>query len=131
MPTYTYECPKCNTEIEMIHSITEDPKPKCQKCKTKLDRLIGGGFAAYVRGQSYVSDPGGARRDMNLYKLQKEDPYAQHRVGGEVDHLTSKFKRAGMTKEISGKCKKYKFNKELNDLVPDNEEAIQHEAKSK
>ena len=43
MPTYDYECPKCETVEEITHSIHKNPKLRCQTCQTLLKRLISRG----------------------------------------------------------------------------------------
>ncbi|NBU22783.1 MAG: FmdB family transcriptional regulator [Actinobacteria bacterium] len=53
MPVYTYKCPEGHTR-DMIHSIHDDPNPKCNKCENTMKRIPktvtvtfkGSGFAA-------------------------------------------------------------------------------------
>ena len=48
MPTYEYECKKCNFQFEEFQSITAEPIKTCRKnsCRGRVRRLIssGGGF---------------------------------------------------------------------------------------
>lgn len=43
MPTYEYECKKCNTRFEKFHSISATPVKKCPECKGPVRLLISGG----------------------------------------------------------------------------------------
>ena len=63
MPTYVYFCSCCQKEIEIEHSIKDDPKTECPICKVvSLKRLIskssfvlhGSGWAKdnYSKGSS-------------------------------------------------------------------------------
>jgi hypothetical protein len=122
MPRYQYCCEDCNyddhlkddiikewgemgfhpetSEFLFIVECKMDDKPKSPKCPrcggtdtsvsyTDLD------LVCYVRGNGIVKDIAGARRDMHRHKLLNEDPYADMRQSGEVDHLSDKFERAG------------------------------------
>lgn len=51
-------------------------------------------FHSYTKGNGYM-DKAGCHRDMNLYKLTKEDPYAHMRQPGEADDLAQKLRNAG------------------------------------
>lgn len=48
----------------------------------------------YTRGYGYL-DKAGCHRDMNRYKLTKEDPYKQYREPGEADHIANKLDKGG------------------------------------
>jgi hypothetical protein len=49
---------------------------------------------SYIRGNGYL-DKAGAKRDMNKFKVQQEDPYAQYRQPGEVDEIVNNLNKAG------------------------------------
>lgn len=76
------------------HGMMEDPEVKCPVCEGKSHRVIQKISAVYIRGNGYL-DKKGCLRDMNLYKLQKDDPYGYMREPGEKDHLIGKLKAAG------------------------------------
>lgn len=48
MPTYSYECPKCNKIKDIFHSMKEDPIIKCDNCKVKCNRLFGKGNLIFL-----------------------------------------------------------------------------------
>jgi putative FmdB family regulatory protein len=66
MPTYDYQCQKCDFEFERIQRITEDPIKTCPECKSrKAKRLLsapnfilkGGGWYADGYGSSGGGKP--------------------------------------------------------------------------
>lgn len=57
MPTYEYECTKCNHAFEEEASILAPPRQRCPLCRGKVQRLISGGSGIVFRGSGfYVTD---------------------------------------------------------------------------
>ncbi|HCO48403.1 MAG TPA: FmdB family transcriptional regulator [Spirochaetaceae bacterium] len=57
MPTYEYECRKCNHSFEQFQSMSEEPLKTCPKCGGKIRRLIGGGTGIIFKGSGfYITD---------------------------------------------------------------------------
>jgi putative FmdB family regulatory protein len=57
MPTYEYECTKCNHAFEEEAPITAPPRQRCPLCRGKVQRLISGGSGIVFRGSGfYVND---------------------------------------------------------------------------
>jgi len=58
MPTYDYECPKCQHTWELFQPITAKPVRKCPKCgKQSARRVIGPGAAILFKGSGfYLTD---------------------------------------------------------------------------
>lgn len=117
MPTYVYECVDCAShyDLDEIDDIiyeekvlyetkhpmnpTEEERNKacvCPRCSSGKAKPVFHGYTVtgYVRGDGY-KDKKGAHRDMNIYKLTQEDPYAQYRQSGEVDHIKDKLIKEG------------------------------------
>ena len=69
------ECPVCDGESRKVIQRTE----------------------GYIRGNCYL-DTKGCKKDMNLWKLQNDDPYGYMRPPGEKDELIAKIKRNGKPK---------------------------------
>ena len=76
------------------HSMSDSPEIMCPVCSHKATRVINNVTTFYFRGDGYL-DKVGARRDMNLFKLQKDDPYGYMREPGEKDDLMDKLRRGG------------------------------------
>jgi len=51
MPTYDYQCQECGHTFEKMQAMSAKVLKKCPKCKkNKLQRLIGPGAGAIVKG---------------------------------------------------------------------------------
>jgi len=55
MPTYEYECEKCNHRFEVFQSMTEPPRKRCPKCRGKVRRLLGGGAGIVFKGSGFYA----------------------------------------------------------------------------
>lgn len=54
MPTYEYECGKCDHTFEVFQSMTDKPIRVCPECKgRKVRRLIGTGAAIIFKGSGF------------------------------------------------------------------------------
>lgn len=57
MPTYVYECTKCEKRFEIAQKITDEPKKRCPSCRSKVFRVISGGGGIILKGSGfYVTD---------------------------------------------------------------------------
>jgi len=57
MPTYEYECEKCQHRFEVFQSMKEPPRKRCPKCRGKVRRLMSGGAGMIFKGSGfYVTD---------------------------------------------------------------------------
>lgn len=87
--------------FETIHSINADEQElynalECPRCGSRdcTRTVYGAQIIGFIKGYGFL-DKAGARRDMNRYKLATDDPYAQYRVPGEVEHIDSTLKKQG------------------------------------
>ena len=55
MPTYEYECQKCQHKFEIFQSMTAEPLTKCPKCGGKIKRLIGAGGGIICKGSGFYA----------------------------------------------------------------------------
>lgn len=120
MPIYIYECANCAqhyTEeqlsnmnrdefgeavlFETLHSIKPTANELaeatiCPRCNSNdcSKSMIGTNIHSYVRGYGW-KDKVGARRDMDVYHLDNQDPYSKHRVPGETEHIRQGLKDGG------------------------------------
>jgi len=112
MPTYDYQCPKCEKVEEHVHSMKEEPKITCKKCKKKMARKIsynGGGFI-FKGGTSSIHDREKRQRkkrseqlEVKQQKYRHDSPQVQPNIAG---HRTDSWsdaqkmaKEAGMNTE--------------------------------
>ena len=56
MPTYEYECQKCQHRFDLFQSIKAAPLKTCPKCKGKVQRLIGGGSGIIFKGSGFYEN---------------------------------------------------------------------------
>ena len=74
MPTYEYECTKCNHAFEEEAPITAPARQRCPRCRGKVQRLISGGTGIVFRGSGfYVND---SRRKPAPAKAEPASPGA-------------------------------------------------------
>lgn len=70
MPAYDYTCSNCNYSFEIEHSIHEEARKKCPKCKKhKLERVPGGGLGFWIYGNPTTL---GQQAEVNSRKMGKE-----------------------------------------------------------
>jgi putative FmdB family regulatory protein len=53
MPTYSCMCEKCEHTIEVFHSMSANPRVKCEECSAKCIRLIGTGAGIIFKGSGF------------------------------------------------------------------------------
>ncbi len=54
MPTYTYQCKKCGTEMDVFHAMSESPRVKCDECgSASVTKLIGSGAGIIFKGSGF------------------------------------------------------------------------------
>ena len=57
MPTYEYECEKCEIIFEKFQSMKDDPIKNCPECDGTVRRLIGAGAGFIFKGSGfYITD---------------------------------------------------------------------------
>ena len=53
MPTYEYECTKCEYIFEKFHSMSQSPSLRCPKCRYKARKLVGAGAGIIFKGSGF------------------------------------------------------------------------------
>lgn len=53
MPTYTYQCKKCEATVDHFHGINAKPRIKCEECGSSCKRLIGSGAGIIFKGSGF------------------------------------------------------------------------------
>ena len=76
---------------EELHTATECPRCGGHDCKRVYYNYD---IHSYIRGYGWL-DKAGIKRDMNKHTLMNNDPYAQYRTPGEVEHIKSSLEKSG------------------------------------
>lgn len=99
MPTYEYECPRCDHRFERFQGINDKPLKTCPKCKgRKVKRLIGTGAGIIFKGSGFYQTD--YRSDSYKKDAKKE---AEVKTSGE-----SKSEKKSSKEETPKKGKKKK-----------------------
>ncbi|MFP4171483.1 MAG: FmdB family zinc ribbon protein [Candidatus Hydrogenedentota bacterium] len=53
MPTYSYQCTKCQSVQEVYHSMSAEPEIRCKDCGAETRRLMGAGAGILFRGTGF------------------------------------------------------------------------------
>ena len=53
MPTYEYECTKCNHAFESTQKMSDKPLENCPECGAPVKRLIGKGSGIIFKGTGF------------------------------------------------------------------------------
>ena len=123
MPIYNYICLSCESAFKKAHKREPDqdnedemalvvygtkhpmnPTPEdlkealvCPRCQSgkAVRTFYGSNIVCYTKWRGW-KDKSGVKRDIDMHRLaNNEDPYAQYRVPGEVEHLKKKIKNSG------------------------------------
>lgn len=110
MPTYEYECPKCNHVFEVFQSMTEERIKKCPKCGGKVKRLIGTGAGVIFKGSGFYETD---YRSSDYQSAAKKESSSSSSAPVSKDSKKSKSddsKKAGKSKSLSSSENKKKVS---------------------
>ena len=85
MPTYRYECGRCEAVHEVFQSISEKPRTKCPDCGGKLTRLIGTGGGVILKGSGFYTTDYRSESYHSAAKKEKEAHASASSDGGKSD----------------------------------------------
>ncbi len=75
MPTYEYECEKCEDKFDVFQSITAEHLKECPKCKGKVNRLISSGGGIIFKGSGfYQTDYKNKKKESACPSANKDNP---------------------------------------------------------
>ncbi len=55
MPTYEYECKKCDFKFDKFQNMSDKPLSKCPECGGRVRRLIGKGAGIIFKGSGFYA----------------------------------------------------------------------------
>jgi putative FmdB family regulatory protein len=53
MPTYSYQCKKCDHVLDVFHAMSAQPRIRCTECGGTTKRLMGTGAGIIFRGSGF------------------------------------------------------------------------------
>lgn len=75
MPTYDYECEKCEHHFKKFQRMTDDLVKKCPECGSTVKRLIGKGGGFIFKGSGfYQTDYKGSSPKKETVSGKQEKP---------------------------------------------------------
>ena len=107
MPTYEYQCTKCDHRFDYFQSMNDAPLKKCPTCKGKVERLISGGTGLIFKGSGfYIND---YARSEDYKKKSKEEKTSSSPTPPPAPSTTDKSKEKKVT--VPAKTEKSSSNK--------------------
>lgn len=92
MPTYEYECTKCNRVFDLFQGIKDKPITKCPTCRGKVRRLIGRGAGIIFKGNGFYQTD---YRSEHYQKRAAEDKKRAEPAAAEVKKPEAKKDKSG------------------------------------
>ena len=112
MPTYEYQCTKCERVFELFHSITAKPKRRistdCEQCNNSapVRRLIGSGSGVIFKGSGFYQTDYRSEGYKKAEKAEKEASKTATDGGSKDGTKGDKAKKGDKADKPSGKDKK-------------------------
>jgi putative FmdB family regulatory protein len=85
MPTYEYECQKCDHHFELFKSIKDESAKRCPKCKGRTKRLIGTGAGIIFKGSGFYMTDYRSKNYVEGAKKEKTDSGGGGSSGEKTD----------------------------------------------
>ena len=96
MPTYTYQCKKCEAVVDHFHGMNAQPRIKCEECGAACKRLIGTGAGIIFKGSGFYETD-------YKQKTGKPDPKPDSSKKSETKSKSSDSKTTSKSTESSKK----------------------------
>jgi len=101
MPTYEYECTKCNHQFELEQRMSDPARKRCPKCRGKVFRLISGGGGFILKGSGFhVTD---YRSDAYKKAAEADKPKTTEKTDKSSKDNSSKTGKDKSSKSGGGK----------------------------
>jgi putative FmdB family regulatory protein len=93
MPLYEYRCTKCGHEMEVLQKFDDPPLRRCQKCRSKVEKLISRSSFQLKGGGWYDQGYGGSDSKKTTTSPKSDSP--------KSDSTKSDSPKSGKTKSDS------------------------------
>ncbi len=96
MPTYEYECTKCDHHFEVFQSMKDDPLKRCPKCRCKIRKVLGSGAGIIFKGSGFYQTD---YRSKDYHEAAKKDKSAASTTSEKSDKKADKPAKAEKAKD--------------------------------
>jgi putative FmdB family regulatory protein len=93
MPTYEYECTKCDHVFERFQSMTDEPVKRCPECRCKVRRVFGSGAGIIFKGSGFYQT--------DYRSKSYRDSESKDKSAASADKSSSKSKSDSSSKATS------------------------------
>jgi len=73
MPTYEYQCTRCDHIVEEFKPISAPRRQRCPKCRSKVKRLMSGGSGIHFKGSGFYINDSRAKKGGDSGPAAKSD----------------------------------------------------------
>lgn len=73
VPTYSYECVKCNHLFDVFHTMSAKPRVKCKHCRSRCRKLLGSGSGIIFKGSGFYETDFKDKKGTSSAKEKKAD----------------------------------------------------------
>ncbi len=105
MPTYTYECRKCEHEQDVFHGINAKPRVKCPECGGACRRLIGMGAGIIFKGSGFYEtdykNAGKNGRDSKKESTSESSPKSESPSASEASTKSESSKKTESSASVT------------------------------
>ena len=98
MPTYEYECTKCDHRFEVFQSMKDEPLKRCPKCRCKIRRALGTGAGIIFKGSGFYQTDYRSKDYHEAAKKEKSAPTSSSKDSSEKSSKASKAEKTAAKK---------------------------------
>ena len=98
MPTYEYECTKCDHRFEVFQSMKDEPLKRCPKCRCKIRKVLGSGAGIIFKGSGFYQTD---YRSKDYHEAAKKEKSASSNASKESSTKSEKPAKSENTKSKS------------------------------
>lgn len=96
MPTYEYECTKCDHRFEVFQSMKDEPLKRCPKCRCKIRKVLGSGAGIIFKGSGFYQTD---YRSKDYHEAAKKEKSAATSAPNESPKKSEKPAKAAKAKD--------------------------------
>lgn len=94
MPTYEYECTKCDHRFEKFQSMKDESLKRCPKCRCKIRRVLGSGAGIIFKGSGFYQTDYRSKDYHEAAKKDKSDSSAPKETAAKPENPSAKPEKA-------------------------------------